>query len=67
MNDTLLYRRFMVVAALIAAIGAMTANVILETRAADSSAANRFSVPGERQLCAGGRMCLATFAKAPFA
>lgn len=67
MYDALLYRRFVVIAALIAAMGAVAANVILETRAGDNSAANRFFVPGERELCAGGRTCLAKFAKTPFA
>jgi hypothetical protein len=56
MNDTLLYRRFMVMAALMAAMGAFTAHVILETRAPATGLSRPFPAPAK--VCGGERMCL---------
>lgn len=65
MNDTLLYRRFMFVAALIAAMGAFTAHVILETRAPATGMSRQFPAP--EKVCGGERMCLVTRFSQPLA
>jgi hypothetical protein len=66
MNDTLLYRRFLLVVALIAASGMGIANVILETRPRDSSI-RQFSGSQERPACARDRVCLITSTVRPLA
>jgi hypothetical protein len=57
MLDTILYRRFFVVVLVIAALGAITANVIIETR---SGAYGRPQASGlvDRAHCISGRLCM---------
>ena len=56
MIDTMLYRRFMLVAAMIAVMGAVTANVIQQTRS--SGVARHQNAVGERrQSCISPSLC----------
>ena len=56
MNDSMLYRRFMLVAAMIAVMGAVTANVIQQTRS--SGGAQHQNAIGERQqICISPSLC----------
>lgn len=57
MIDAFLYRRFFIVAAAIAAMGAVTANLIQETRQAPVGAL-RLEQPGMRD-CGPARICVA--------
>jgi len=66
MNDTLLYRRFLLVVALIAATGMGIANLILETRT-QASPIRQFSGSQERPACARDRVCLITATVRPLA
>jgi hypothetical protein len=56
MIDTILYRRFFIVVLVIAALGAITANVIIETRsgAYGRPQASGWAVP---ERCISGRLC----------
>ncbi len=66
MNDTLLYRRFAFVVAMIAAIGVGMAHVILETRGAGTGVSRQFPAAAQKS-CAGERMCLVGRLQAPLA
>lgn len=57
MDDTLLYRRFAFVVALIAAIGVTMAHVILETRSAGMGMSRQAPAVVQKS-CGGERMCL---------
>jgi hypothetical protein len=66
MNDTLLYRRFLLVVAFIAATGMGMANVILETRS-NASPIRQFSGSQERPICVAERVCLISSTVRPLA
>jgi hypothetical protein len=66
MNDSFLYRRFLLVAALIAASGMGIANVILETRT-QTSPFRQFSGSQDRPTCGTYRVCLITSPVRPLA
>lgn len=70
MRDSCLYRRFMLVAAATAALGALTANVIQETRPDDSLRVQRPVLPPATLIrahpCSGNRYC-ASLARAGIA
>lgn len=55
--DTILYRRFFIVVLVIAALGAITANVIIETR---SGAYGRSQASGwaDPERCIAARVCM---------
>jgi hypothetical protein len=55
--DTILYRRFFVVVLVIAALGAITANVIIETRSG-AYARSQASGWANPERCISGRLCL---------
>lgn len=61
MRDSCLYRRFMLVTAATAAIGALTANVIQETRPSRSVRVQRLVPPSAALIrvdpCSGERQC----------
>ena len=66
MNDSFLYRRFLLVVALIAATGMGIANVILETRT-QASPFRQFSDSPQRPACAQDRICLISSTMRPLA
>ncbi len=59
MNDTVLYRRFTIVALTITALGMVAANVIQETRSRDNHFRQITSQPVERP-CLTGPVCQLT-------